>query len=34
MIQGKAGCMKQLKLRIFFICFALGLTSLKDKSVV
>ena len=34
MIQGEAGFMKQLKLWMFLICFALDLTHLKGKSVV
>ena len=34
MIQGEAGFMKQLKLWMLLICFALGLTHLKGKSVV
>ena len=31
MIQGEAGCMKQLKLWMFFICFALGFDSSEGK---
>ena len=31
MIQGKAGCMKQLKLWMFLICFALGFDSSEGK---
>ena len=31
MIQGKAGFMKQLKLRMFLICFALGFDSFEGK---
>ena len=31
MIQGEAGCMKQLKLWMFLICFALGFDSSEGK---
>ena len=31
MIQGEAGCMKQLKLWMFLICFALGFDSSVGK---
>ena len=31
MIQGEAGCMKQLKLWMFWICFALGFDSSEGK---
>ena len=34
MIQGEAGCMKQLKLWMFLICFALGFDSSEGKCVV
>ena len=34
MIQGEAGCMRQLKLWIFFICFALGFDSSEGKKNV
>ena len=31
MIQGEVGCMKQLKLWMFLICFALGFDSSEGK---
>ena len=31
MIQGEAGCMKQLKLWMFLICFALAIDSSEGK---
>ena len=31
MIQGEAGCVKQLKLWMFLICFALGFDSSEGK---
>ena len=34
MIQGESGCMKQLKLWMFFIYFALGLDSYEGKKCV
>ena len=34
MIQGEAGCMKQLKLWMFLICFALGFDSFEGKKSV
>ena len=34
MVEGEAGCMKQLKLWMLLICFALGFDSSEGKSVL